>query len=635
MADSIVDGRTSLTTNDSGGLDNLAGSASGSTDTTTFIEGSGSQSIKISMAVAGLLWDNGTAIDLSGNVFYFWVNCTTAGLLATKAAGGLRVRFCGATVTDFFEVYVEGGDTYSGGFKMIVVDIDEAKTISDNTGGTPPATSAIRYAGVVGDISANVGGNVDNFYVDAWWRLPANTPGIRVEGLESGTTDWTWQDILDAADIGDTTKAWGTIERLKNGTISINTPVRFGVDDTDDHGFDDEGETIGWEDALVPDAFYGIDIIGNSGGTTNFDLGVKTGSGDDATGALGGAIITGGPRWFLTVNDADVDSANFYGVTLEGAGTILADDPATAMISCTFIDCLSALVSNIGDFLRCKIISAATADGVAFVTTDDLTDIAFSDFTFSDGHAVELTTPIVASQTSKGNLFTSYLGTPGSNPTPSSGSTDAAIYNNAAGAVTVAVGDSGDTPSVRNGASATTVVTNAKTVTITVLDDAGADLASARVQVEADAGDAADLPHDETVTITRSGSVATVVHTAHGIPDGEKVVIRNAAQKEYNIVAVTTLIDDNSYSYTVSGTPDTPATIAEGKAAITATGVILEGLTDGSGVLTRTDFPFGTDQPLTGIVRKSTAAPFFKTQSFSGTLTTNGYTNTVQMVLDE
>lgn len=455
----IVDGRTSLTTNDATGLDDLTGAASGSANTETFIEGSASQSIKVSNAVDGLLYDAGTAQNWSGNVFYIWYNCSTAGKLDTKANGGIRVRFCGATVTDWFEVYIEGSNTYSGGFRMAVVDIDEAHTNADGTNGTKPATSAIRYVGVVFDMASMISGNIDNCFVDAMWRLPSATPGIRVEGQNTGSVDWTWQDIVDAADVGDTTKAWGTIRRLENGTISLNTPVRFGANDTVTHGFSDTNETIGFEASegvtgtLIPDDFYGIDILGNSGGTTNFELGIKTGTGNDALGAQGGAIQTAGPRFFIDADDPNVDSVNFYGATLSGGAGLQLDDPAVEMISCILLDCTSARVDN-SLFLRNTIINANTADGVAFLTTDDIGDVRFCTFQFSDGHAIELTTPRIASQTSTGNTFTGYALQAGT-------ANDRAIYNNTLGAVDISVVSGGSVTehSYRDGTSASTTVT--------------------------------------------------------------------------------------------------------------------------------------------------------------------------------
>lgn len=546
----ITDNRTSLTTNDATGLDDLTGSTSGSTSTEYFVEGSGSQGVKISSSLDGLLYDAGSAQDWSGNVFYIWFNCLTAGLLDTLANGGIRVRFCGATVSDWFEVYVEGSDTYTGGFKMLVVDIDEARAQATGAGpggtnGTTPATTAIRYVGVVFDVTGMVTGNVDNCFVDAMWRLPASTPGILVEAQNTGATDWTWQDIVDAGDIGDPTKAWGTVERLKNGTISLNTPIRFGANDTVTHGFSDTNETVGFEDALVPDGFYGVDVIGNSGGTTNFTLGIKTGTGDDATGAQGGALQSSGPRFYLDVNDANVDSANFYGVSVQGAGAITADDPATSMIGCVFLNCTSALVSNIGDFLRCTVVNANTADGVAFLTTDDLTDVVSSTFEFSDGHAIELTTPLVTPQTSKGNLFVgAYGGTPGDNLVASSGSTDAMIYNNAGGAVTINVTSGGDTPSIRNGASATTTVNNNVQVTLTGLKDnteirvltAGTTTELAGIE-NATAGTA----DDRTFAFSLQASTSVDIRIIHGgVPAADGLFYEIQAIKAYSIPATDT-----------------------------------------------------------------------------------------------
>lgn len=455
----ITDNRTSLTTNDATGLDDLTGAAAGTANTETFIEGSASNSLKVSSAKDGLLYDAGSAQDWSGNVFYVWYNCSTAGKLATQSAGGVAIRFCGATVTDWFEYYVEGSDTYSGGFRMAVVDIDEAHTNASATNGTKPATTAIRYVGIVFDVTGMISGNVDNCFIDAMWRLPASTPGILVTGQNTGSVDWTWQDIVTAGDVGDTTKAWGTVERLKNGTIKLNTPVRFGANDTATHGFDDTNETVGFEDALVPDGFYGIDVIGGASGTTNFNLGIQSGTGDDATGAQGGAIQSGGPRWYLDLDDANVDSAGLYGVTLAGAGDLQLDSSAVDLTSCILLDCSSARVDN-STFLRNTVVNANTADGVAFLTTDDISDVRFCTFQFSDGHAVELTTPRVASQTSKGNAFIGYGATAGN---------DAAIYNNAGGAVDISAtsGSSVAQHTYRNGASASTTVTAAITITFT------------------------------------------------------------------------------------------------------------------------------------------------------------------------
>lgn len=457
----IVDNRTLLTANDTGSPspDDLSGAASGNSNTETFIQGNGCYSVKLSSAVGGLLHDAGSAQDWSNNHFYIWWNCSTAGKLNTLSAGGVRVRFCGATVTDFFEVYIDGRDTYTGGFKMTVIDIERASASPSSTGGTPPATTAIRYVGIVWDVTSMISGNVDNCFIDAMWRLPASTPGVRVEGQNTGSVDWTWQDIVDAADAGDTTKAWG-VAFNRDGVIFINTPIRFGANDAVTHGFSDQNAKIQWEDQIVATTgFYGIEVIGGTG-IQSFQLGVKSGTGDDAIGSQGGSIGASatGSRWFFDANDANVDSCFLYGVAFDHADSFQLDSATVETVSCQFLDCTSCRVDN-SLFLRNRIIDANTADGVAFLTTDDISDVRFCNFLFSDGHAIELTTPRVASQTSKGNVFNSY---------GSTGTNDAAIYNNTAGAVSIAVTNGGvvSQHSYRNGTSASTTVTGSVSVTV-------------------------------------------------------------------------------------------------------------------------------------------------------------------------
>jgi len=62
-------------------------------------------------------------------------------------------------------------------------------------------------------------------------------------------------------------------------------------------------------------------------------------------------------------------------------------------------------------------------------------------------------------------------------------------------------------------------------------------------------------------SITRSSQVATVTTTsAHGRATGDYVTISGAAQAEYNITAQITVTSLTTFTYTVTGTPATPAT---------------------------------------------------------------------------
>lgn len=62
-------------------------------------------------------------------------------------------------------------------------------------------------------------------------------------------------------------------------------------------------------------------------------------------------------------------------------------------------------------------------------------------------------------------------------------------------------------------------------------------------------------------SITRSGSTATVItQTAHGFITGQKVVVSGAGQSEYNGTFTITSTGPQTFTYSVTGTPVTPAT---------------------------------------------------------------------------
>ncbi|MCU0963000.1 MAG: lamin tail domain-containing protein, partial [Pirellulaceae bacterium] len=61
-------------------------------------------------------------------------------------------------------------------------------------------------------------------------------------------------------------------------------------------------------------------------------------------------------------------------------------------------------------------------------------------------------------------------------------------------------------------------------------------------------------------SITRSGSTATATLANHGYANGDWVLVRGATAREYNGVFVISGVTANTFDYTVSGVPATPAT---------------------------------------------------------------------------
>lgn len=132
------------------------------------------------------------------------------------------------------------------------------------------------------------------------------------------------------------------------------------------------------------------------------------------------------------------------------------------------------------------------------------------------------------------------------------------------------------------------------------------------------------------VSITRSGSTATVTHRNHGLSSGTSVVIRGTTQDEYIGTYTISNVSTNAYDYTVTGTPATPAT-----GSPTSTAVILSGTTNASGIIETTTFNYTIDQPVIGKARRATTGTLYKTGAIPGTITSTGLDVTVLLIVDE
>lgn len=168
---------------------------------------------------------------------------------------------------------------------------------------------------------------------------------------------------------------------------------------------------------------------------------------------------------FASTHDDGVDM-DFSGTSVVNAAVTLRS--TVSLSSMTFIDC-GSFTQNNAALTDCSFSNTK-------ITSDNPADIVRGDFTSGGtGHAIEITT--AGTYTFDGNLFSGY---------GAGGTTDAAVYNNSGGAVTLNIINGGDTPTIRNGAGASTVVNNAVTITLNSL------VAGSRVYIE-DLDDTAGL----------------------------------------------------------------------------------------------------------------------------------------------
>jgi hypothetical protein len=240
-------------------------------------------------------------------------------------------------------------------------------------------------------------------------------------------------------------------------------------------------------------------------------------------------------------------------------------------------------------------------------------------------HAIEFGSSSLATMTLRGIDFTGF--------NIANESNDSALYFVDTGAdvnwTVNLVGCSGNISykKVRAG-DTVTLVADPVTYKITVQDTDGAVIDAARVFFTVATG--GPLFFQASVTITRVGTVATVSHTAHGIANGDKVVIRGVNQSEYYGIHTVSNVTTNTYDYTVAGAPTTPAT-----GTITSSVVLISELTDALGVVSGSR-TFASNQPISGNVRKSSSSPYYKTGAIVGTINnTTGLDLTVTLLSDE
>lgn len=578
-------------------------------------QGTASVSRKIGTSQAGFYSDTGAARDMTAARRTTWMAkfiATNSSALEAVSVPGIELRI-GSGTGAYYSYNVQGNDTYpiKGGWVILPID-PNVTSYRDATTGSPNLAAA-QYFGILGDFTAT--SKSENLAMDA---IDIGA-GLNLVGGDSTDPDGVWQDFVndDEGDTAATTGRYGYIyttasDPSTGDSIIMECYGMFWIGQTNAQVttatvFNDSGRTLLFPDGLFDAGFSGISVdLGNA--TTDVDfsdstfrgLGTKTG-------------VDTRPVFTATGTSGAFDATNCVFDTF-------ADLTLTS--TCTLTNCTIANSEGItqsgATITGCTISGATTADGVAFITSNNPGLISDCSFTFSDGHAIEITT--AGTYTFDGNLFSGY----GAN-----GTNDAAIYNNSGGAVTLNIINGGDTPTVRNGTSATTTVNNTVTVSVTVQDANDlSNIENARVLLLAGSG--GSLPAGDSITITSSGTTATVTHTAHGLSTGAEVLVSGANEDEYNGVFTITVTGANTYTYTLPSTSTSPAT-----GTITSTFVILNGLTNSSGLLSDSGFDYTGDQPVTGRVRKADSSPYYKTGPITGTITSGGFGSTILLILDE
>jgi len=484
----------------------------------------------------------------------------------------------------------------------------------------------------------------DNTWIDEIRRLPDGSAGIIVEGRNGGTTDWKWTDLPTQL-----TATAGTARTGPAGTVILNTPVQFFVDDATTHAFSSTNETVLWDNQeFVATDLYKITILGAASGTANWKMGIKTGTGVNASGAQGGSILAAstGVRWDFDADIANIDSCNLYGITCQHGKDFQLDTATNEVVNTLFVDSTNVEATNSNLFIKNSYITPNTAADVGALVWNENVDVdgVLDGSTFQKGanahHAIDFGTAVVSNLTLRNCNFNGFGSTDDSNDsTVRFLATSGSLTLNLVGCTVDGSAATTGNFSVDDAAGITvTVSINPVTTLINVKDHTGTNLQNARVYLRASDG-TGDLPYQAAVTsITRSGTVATVTTTApHKMNNNEYIklagITNTLNKKDNNGAHQITVTSPTVFTYTTINEGDTTYT-----GTITATGVTLYGLTDASGNISSSR-TYGPNQPVTGFVRKASIADTFKFKSFSlegNTVSSStGLSLNVRMVLDE
>lgn len=579
--------------------------------------------IESTSCISKAAWTNATKgfiIDALGANFtvptdgaiIFFAKYDAQGSLDTKANGGLQC-IVGSTASAYYHFYIGGSNTLAFD-SWVPYTIDPNTATVDNTTGTPGTNE--RWVGLLATLPTTSG--------------PTKGNPIAIDAIRYGRCDVEYTN----GDLGNgyntfsgaegfanaTTRRWGLIQ-LEGGAYIIQGFHSFGTSGTA-VDFRDSNKVLFWRPAgnnnttndSVSTAFNRMEIL-NASSNVDWDNIIIQSLGTRSRGVF---VHTAGTFDATSCQFIDMDTFSFLSTTV-------ATD-------CIFrrTNAITAPGSTLnGSSILTPTVAADASALVWNVATDP--DGKLDDMTFSKGtnahHAIEFGTSAPSTMTLRGWTTTGFNAANANN--------DSTFYFADKGVDTTwtinVVGGTGNFSYKKARAGDTVnIVIDPVTVTVTVRDATTSGLISgARVLLEVSSG--INFPYLASVSISGSGTTATVTHTAHGLATNDNVVIRGANETEYNGAFQITVTGVNTYTYTTG----TTVTTGTPTGTITSTFAIINATTTGTGVVSDTR-TYSNAQPVTGRVRKSTSSPLYIQGTISETVSnTAGLSVTVQLVKDE
>jgi hypothetical protein len=405
----------------------IGGGAGAAANTDIFLQGAQSLGRRQSnVTVGGFLLDDGAGNDLSAAGVHVgaWIWHTHYAVLTA-----LRWRMGSVSGSGDYDEHDIPLTEYPNEGGWIRVWVHVART-PEFTGGTGLSANAAQYFGPTNSLPG-VGGNAANLVLDA---IDHTTTGLLLTGTAGVFGDFVTADADPNNKYGVMSSRSGVLFCRARLILGSASPLAFA-----DSGF----VLIFPNQPLVSTTFMGLTVdLQNASTTVSLSDGTIRSAGTTRQGDL----VVSGTSGVLTATRLSLE--NLRTIDLTAAATLT---------NCKITAC-DKLNQNGGALSDCQISGSTTGDGEAFIISDDPAQIQDCAFTFSDGHALELTTP--GTYPFVGNTFDGF----GADDT-----NDAAIFNDSGGLVTLNVSGGGTTPTVRNGSGASTVINSNVSVTVTPL----------------------------------------------------------------------------------------------------------------------------------------------------------------------
>ena len=377
-----------------------------------------------------------TSVDLTGKTARIWYTSTTFPNMDIKANGGLQFYAKdGSSNTAYW--LIAGSDTYFGGWLNIVVDMDS----------TPDSGSFDKSD--VEEIGVEIATlSSPKNLVNTWIDYARYGAGVTA----TGGTAFTAGNYIALKDIAaaDKVSGYGIVEEnVITGEIALFGEVNIGNGATTTYYKEDKSAAT-FADVNVSSTLYKM---------------LFQGSGCNVS--LGGFALKAYNQTFTL----DASDTNLNVLTMTGCSIGFADDvyfrAGQSITNCVFDSC-GQIDPATATFQNNTISGYAGSEGALLLptVTTNLGDLVF--MSSGSGHAIFV--DATGTRTLSGIVYSGY----GADDT-----TDAEVYNNSGGLVTLDISGGGDSPTVRNGTSASTVVNATVNVTIA----ANVTLAGAEIRI--------------------------------------------------------------------------------------------------------------------------------------------------------